>query len=68
MHLLFDGYSSLGPRVPPNPRLPLPDRERAEVPQLDTIAARHRRDDLAEDRVDDILRVALVEMRGSDRR
>ena len=62
MGLLFDRNGGTNPRVPRNPRPPLPDRENAEVPQLDTIAARHRRDNLAEDRVDDILHVALVEM------
>ena len=38
-------------------------RESAETAQLDAVAARHRRDDLAEDGVNDVLDVALVEMR-----
>jgi hypothetical protein len=39
------------------------DRERPETAQLDAVAARERRRDLAENRVDDVFDVALVEMR-----
>jgi hypothetical protein len=41
----------------------LPDRENAEVPQLDAVAARHRRDNLVDYSVDDLFHVALIEMR-----
>jgi hypothetical protein len=39
------------------------DRERAETAQLDAVAARQRRDDLIEDRVDYVLDIPLVQMR-----
>src|SRR5215471_9812900 len=39
------------------------DREGAETAQLDPVAARERVDDLAEDRVDDVLDIALIKMR-----
>src|SRR5262249_28270376 len=39
------------------------DGEGAEAAQLDAVAARHRSDDLAEDGVDDVLHVALIEVR-----
>src|SRR4029077_16790839 len=43
-------------------RRALLNRKRAEAPQFDAIAARHRRDNLAENGVDDILDVALIQM------
>src|SRR5712691_10791351 len=39
------------------------DGESAEAAQLDAVAAGHGRDDLAEDGVDDVLHVSLIEMR-----
>jgi hypothetical protein len=41
---------------------PVLDREGAEAAQLDAVTARQGGDDLAENRVDDVLDVALVEM------
>src|SRR5215213_5596103 len=52
-----------GARVAPGAGRPILDREGAEAAQLDPVAARHRGDDLVEDRVDDVLDVALIEMR-----
>ena len=57
--LLVDGDMSAGTRVAAGARRTILDREGAEAAQLDPIAARERIDDLAEDRVDDILDVAL---------
>jgi hypothetical protein len=51
-----------GARIAPGARRTLLDREGAEAPQLDAIAARHRGDDLAQDGVDDLLDVALIEV------
>src|SRR5438552_3934954 len=39
------------------------DREGAESPELDPIAARHRADDLAENGIDDVLDITLIKMR-----
>src|SRR5262249_16095619 len=52
-----------GPRVAAGPRRAVLDGEGAEAAQLDPIAARHGRDDLTENGVDDVFHVALVEMR-----
>src|ERR1700689_5544586 len=52
-----------GARIAPRPGRPLLHREGAEAAQLDPIAARHGGDDLAEDGVDDVLDVTLIEMR-----
>src|SRR6266478_3097933 len=52
-----------GARIAPGPGRAVLDRESAEAAQLDPVAARHRRDDLAENGVHDVLHVALVEMR-----
>src|SRR3989442_5993998 len=52
-----------GTRIAPGTRRAVLDRKRAEAAQLDPIAARHGRDDLAENGVDDVFHVALVEMR-----
>src|SRR5262249_15841717 len=52
-----------GPRVAAGPRRAVLDGEGSKAPQLDPVAARHRRDNLAENGVDDVFHVALVEMR-----
>src|SRR5262249_38653749 len=52
-----------GARVAAGPRRAVLDGEGAKAAQLDPVAARHRRDDLAENGVDDVFHVALVEMR-----
>jgi hypothetical protein len=39
------------------------DRKGSEAPQLDTVALGHGAGDFSEDGVDDILDVALIEMR-----
>src|SRR5262245_17740720 len=51
-----------GARIAAGARRTILDGEGAEAAQLDAIAARHRRDDLAENRVDDVLHVTLVEV------
>src|SRR5262249_46319543 len=61
--LLLHRHVGAGPGVAPGAGRAVLDRESAEAAQLDAIAARHRRDDLAENGVDDVLHVALVEMR-----
>src|SRR5712692_1175803 len=61
--LLVDRYVRAGARVAAGARRPMLDRERAEAAQLDTVAARERVDDFAEDRVDDVLDVALIKVR-----
>ena len=60
---LIDLDMSAGARVAAGPRRALLHRKRAEAAQLDTIATRHRGDDLAKDRVDDVLDVTLLEVR-----
>src|ERR1700728_3321529 len=61
--LLIDRDVGAGARIAPGAgRTPL-HREGAEATQLDTVAVRHRRDYFAENRVDDVLDVALIEMR-----
>src|SRR5215475_10500677 len=52
-----------GARIASGPRRAVLDREGPETAQLDPIAARHRRSDLAENGVDDIFHVTLIEMR-----
>src|SRR3954451_4592361 len=52
-----------GARVAPDPCIAPLDRKRAEAAQLDTVAARQGAGDLVEDRGDDGLDIALVEMR-----
>jgi hypothetical protein len=49
-------------RVAAGTSRPVLDRKGAKAAKLDTVAFRHGVGDLAEDRVDDILDVALVEM------
>src|SRR5262249_21500090 len=53
-----------GTRIASGPRRAVLDREGPEAAQLDPIAARHRRSDLAENGVDDIFHVTLIDMRG----
>src|ERR1700686_3385501 len=60
---LVDGDMGAGARIAAGARRALLHRERAEAAQLDPVAARHRRDDLVENGVDDVLHVALVEVR-----
>src|SRR2546421_12449425 len=52
-----------GTRIAPGTRRTVLDRKRTEAAQLDPIAARHGRSDLAENGVDDVFHIALVEMR-----
>src|SRR5437764_7504212 len=52
-----------GARIAAGARGPIFDGKGAKAAQLDAIAARHGGDNLIEDSVDDILHVALVEMR-----
>src|SRR5579883_472399 len=52
-----------GARVAPRAGRTVLDREGAEAAQLDPVAARHRGDDLAQDGVDDVLDIALIEVR-----
>ena len=54
---------SAGARIAAGAGRAVLDRKSTKAAQLDTIPARHGGDDLAEDRVDDILHVALIEMR-----
>src|SRR5204862_1050007 len=61
--LLLDGDMRAGARIAPGARRAVLYREGAEAAQLDAVAMRQRRDDLAEDRVDDVLDVTLVKMR-----
>src|SRR5215468_7304891 len=61
--LLVDRDMRAGARVAAGAGGAILDRERAEAAQLDPIAARHGGGDLAEDGVDDVFDVALVEMR-----
>src|SRR5919201_4402009 len=60
---LLHGDMRAGTRVAPGARRAVLDREGAEPAQFDAVATRHRRDNLAENRVDDVLHVALIEMR-----
>src|SRR5262249_35322317 len=59
---LVDRHMRAGARIAPGACRALLHRKGAEPAQLDAIAARHSGDDLAEDGVDDLLDVALVEM------
>src|SRR5580704_1351386 len=61
--LLADVDAVAGARVAADSGVAAFDRERAEAAQLYPVAARQRRRDLVEDRGDDDLDVALVEMR-----
>jgi hypothetical protein len=63
MDFLFDSHRSAGARVLPGPSRSASYRESAEAPYLDAIATRQRGDDLAENGVDDVLHVTLIEMR-----
>jgi len=61
--LLVDSYMGTGPWISAGPGRPVLDRKRAEPAQFDTVTFRHCVGDLAEDRVDDVLYVALIKMR-----
>src|SRR4029077_10303863 len=52
-----------GARIASSPSRAIFDGESSEAAQLNAVAARHRGDDLAENGIDDVLDVALVEMR-----
>src|SRR5919108_4638774 len=52
-----------GTRIAPGAGWTVLDRKSTEAAQLDPVAARHRRGDLAENGVDDVFHVALIEMR-----
>src|ERR1700728_4297361 len=60
---LFDGDMGAGARITPGARRALLHGERTEAAQFNAVAARHRRDDLAENGVDDFLDIALVKVR-----
>src|SRR5258708_24416536 len=60
--LLVDRDMRPGARIASGARRPVLDRKGAKPAQLDAVAARHGGDDLAQDGVDDVLHVALVEM------
>src|SRR5215470_1864390 len=60
---LLHGDMRAGTRVAPGARRTVLDREGAEPAQFDSVATRHRRDNLAENGVDDVLHVALIKMR-----
>src|SRR5271154_6059158 len=60
--LLADRHTIAGARVTADARITLFDRERAETAQLNAVAARQRRCDFIEDRGDDDLDIALVQM------
>ena len=51
-----------GARIAAGAGRPVLDREGAEAAQLDAVALRHGVGDLAEDGVDDVLDVALIEV------
>ena len=59
---LIDSDVGAGARIAPGARRALLDRKCAETAQFDPVAARHRRDDLPQYGIDDILDVALVEV------
>src|SRR6188508_2727814 len=61
--LLLHRYVRSGAGIAAGPRRAVLDRKSAEAAQFDAVAARHRRDDLAENGIDDVFDVALVEMR-----
>src|SRR5262249_4677385 len=61
--LLLDGDVRSRARIASGPGRAMLDRKRAEAAQLDAVAPGQRRNDLAQDGVDDVLDVALVKMR-----
>src|SRR5690242_15058606 len=61
--LLVDGDMRTGPRISSGTGRTMLDRERAESTQLNPIALRHGAGDFTKDRVDDVLDVALIQMR-----
>src|SRR5665647_2768650 len=60
--LLVDRDMRAGARIAAGARWPVLDREGAEAAQLDAVTLRHGIGDLAEDGVDDVLDVALIEV------
>ena len=52
-----------GARVAAGAGWPVLDRKGTKAAQFDAVALRHRAGDLTEDRVDDILNVALIKVR-----
>ena len=61
--LLRHRHGLPGARIAAGPRAPPLDGERTEAAQLHPVAAPQRLGDLVEDRIDDILDIALIEMR-----
>lgn len=61
--LLIDSNMGAGARVPACSGRPVLYREGAEAAEFDSIALCHCAGDLAKDCVDDVLNVALIEMR-----
>src|SRR6516164_1855390 len=60
---LFNRHVGAGARISPSASRSMLDRKGAEAAQLHAVAARHRGDDLVKYGVDDVLHIALVEMR-----
>src|SRR5262245_57763522 len=60
---LLNGDMGTGARIAPHARRAILDREGAEAPQLDPVAARHCGHDLTEYSVDDVLHVTLIKVR-----
>src|SRR5829696_4997987 len=56
-------HAVAGARVAADASIPLSGRESTEAPQLDPVAARQSRCDLAEDDGDDIIQIARFEVR-----
>src|SRR5438270_9529271 len=61
--LLVDPHAVAGARIAPEPGIAPLDREGAEAPELDAVAARQGGGDLVENRRHDQLDIALIEMR-----
>src|SRR5690242_10652949 len=63
-HVLFGDFDAVaGPRVAADPGVAALDRKRAKAAQFDAVAARQGGGDLIEDRRDDDLDIALIEVR-----
>src|SRR5258706_16467172 len=58
-----DGDMLPGPRIAAGPRRAVLDGKSPESPQFHPVTPGERGHDLAEDRIDDVLDIALVEMR-----
>jgi hypothetical protein len=61
-HFLLDHDPRARARIAADTGRTVPNRENSKATQLHAIAARHRRNDLAENGIDDLIHVTLVEM------